>query len=179
MPKIEVRAANSTDIPILMSIDHGYSSEYTWQMEFFHEENEISIHYRDIRLPRSVRVEYPRSVSSLADTWTKRDGLLVATLDSLPVGYISMMLNIAPLTSWVTDVVVTPQLRRQGVGSVLLLAAQEWARQKQSRRIILEMQTKNHPAMQLAKKNGFDFCGYHDRYYANQDIALFFIKTIN
>jgi hypothetical protein len=40
------------------------------------------------------------------------------------------------------------------------------------------MQPKNYPAICLAQKLGFDLCGYNDRYFANQDIALFFAKNL-
>jgi RimJ/RimL family protein N-acetyltransferase len=36
------------------------------------------------------------------------------------------------------------------------------------------MQSKNYPAIALARKLGFSYSGYSDRYYADQDIALFF-----
>ena len=49
---------------------------------------------------------------------------------------------------------------------------------EETRRLVLEMQHKNHAAIQLAKKLGFDFCGYNDRYYANHDIGLFFAKSL-
>jgi hypothetical protein len=40
------------------------------------------------------------------------------------------------------------------------------------------MQSKNYPAMMLAQKHGYEFCGYNDRYYPNQDIALVFGRSI-
>lgn len=178
MPEIEIRPAKSTDIPALMSIDHNYSTDYVWQMEIEAEENKVGVSFREIRLPRSVRVEYPRLVSSLADEWTQRSGLLVSLLEEEPVGYISLMLNIAPVTAWVTDLVVERRLRRQGIASTLVLAAQELAENLGSRRIVLEMQPKNYAAIHLAQKLGFDLCGYNDRYYANHDIALFFAKGV-
>ena len=36
------------------------------------------------------------------------------------------------------------------------------------------MQSKNFPAICFAQKHGLNFCGYNDRYYHNQDLALFF-----
>ena len=42
----------------------------------------------------------------------------------------------------------------------------------------MEMQTKNFPAMQFARAQGFVFCGFNDHYYTNQDIALFFGKNL-
>jgi len=40
--------------------------------------------------------------------------------------------------------------------------------------MILEMQSKNYPAISLARKMGFVFSGYSDRYYPDREIALFF-----
>jgi ribosomal protein S18 acetylase RimI-like enzyme len=178
MPEIEIRPAIATDIPTLMAIDHTYSSDYVWQMEIQTEEKSIGVNLREIRLPRSVRVEYPRPTHSLADDWTRRSGLLVSVLDSEVVGYISLMLDIAPITTWVTDLAVIRRVRRQGIGSALVLAAQEWGEQHNTRRIVLELQPKNHSAILMAQKLGFTFCGYNDRFYANHDIGLFFAKSL-
>jgi ribosomal protein S18 acetylase RimI-like enzyme len=161
-----------------MAIDHTYSSDYVWQMEIQTEEKSIGVNLREIRLPRSVRVEYPRPTHSLADDWTRRSGLLVSVLDSEVVGYISLMLDIAPITTWVTDLAVIRRVRRQGIGSALVLAAQEWGEQHNTRRIVLELQPKNHSAILMAQKLGFTFCGYNDRFYANHDIGLFFAKSL-
>lgn len=178
MPEIEIRPAVASDIPVLMAIDHTYSSDYVWQMEIQAEEKSIAVNLREIRLPRSVRVEYPRPIHTLADDWTRRSGLLVATLEAEAVGYVSLMLDIAPITTWVTDLVVVRRVRRQGIGSALVLAAQEWGEQHNTRRLVLEMQPKNHSAIKMAGKLGFTFCGYNDRYFANHDIGLFFAKSL-
>jgi ribosomal protein S18 acetylase RimI-like enzyme len=88
------------------------------------------------------------------------------------------MQGLAPQTTWITDLIVMRRLRRQGIGTALILASQEWALQKKSRRIILEMQPKNYPAICLANKLSFELCGYNDHYYTNNDIALFFSKWL-
>jgi ribosomal protein S18 acetylase RimI-like enzyme len=44
--------------------------------------------------------------------------------------------------------------------------------------MILEMQSKNIPAVHLAMRLGYEFCGYNDHYYSNQDIALFFAQFL-
>jgi ribosomal protein S18 acetylase RimI-like enzyme len=178
MPEIEIRPATSADIPALIAIDHHYTSDYVWQMEIQQDENQIEISFREVRLPRSVRVTYPRSPGELADTWTERSDLLVALLEGEPIGYASLMLELAPLTTWMTDLAVLRRLRRQGIASALILASQEWAAQHDSRYLVLEMQPKNYPALKLVQKLGFDFCGYNDRYYKNHDIGLFFAKAV-
>jgi ribosomal protein S18 acetylase RimI-like enzyme len=64
------------------------------------------------------------------------------------------------------------------VASALLAEAQDWAAERSHRRLILEMQSKNYPGIRLAQKFGYEFCGYNDHYYLNQDVALFFAKII-
>jgi ribosomal protein S18 acetylase RimI-like enzyme len=178
MPEIQIRAANADDIHALMALDHSFASDYVWQMDIQKDEHELRIAFREARLPRSVQVAYPRNPHLLADEWTRRDGLLVAATGGELVGYSSLMNNMAPKTTWITDLVVMRRLRRQGIGSALILASQEWALQKHSRRVILEMQPKNYPAISLAHKLGFELCGYNDHYYINHDIALFFSKWL-
>ncbi len=184
MPKIEIRPAIESDIPALAVLDHNTVSDYVWQMEIQHTEtglgeaSQIQVGFREIRLPRSVRVEYARDPEQLAADWQRRDGLLTALYEGEPVGYTGLKLGVAPLTAWVTDLVVKRRLRRQGIGSALLLSAQEWGLQHGCRNLVCEMQSKNYPAIKLVEKLGLDFCGYNDRYYANHDIALFFAISL-
>lgn len=178
MPEIQIRPAISSHVNDLISIDHSYTSSYVWQMEIQQSKDQVSARFRKVHLPRSVRVKYPRPFRKLPDDWTERSGLLVAIHDETPVGYVSLDLSIAPGTAWITDLVVKRRMRRQGIASVLVLAAREWGVHHDCRNMVLEMQPKNHPAIQLASKLGFVFCGYNDRYYANGDIGLFFTKNL-
>jgi len=57
----------------------------------------------------------------------------------------------------VTDLVVDQDLRRQGIGSALLLAAAEWATGMDCQTLFLEMQPKNFPMIRMADKLGFEF----------------------
>jgi len=51
-------------------------------------------------------------------------------------------------------------------------------KQRKLKRILLEMQAKNHAAIQLARKLGYEFCGYCDDYFTNHDIAVFFMQNL-
>ncbi len=184
MPEIEIRPATSADIPIMADLDHDYVSDFVWQMEVQRESGQkptdirTEIIFRQLKLPRSLRVTYPRPVSDLAKDWKERSCLLVAMMKAEVAGYMSMMLTIAPHTGWMTDLVITRRLRRQGIASALVLAGQDWARRQGCHRMVLEMQPKNYPAICLAEKLGYDLCGYNDHYFPNQDIALFFSKAL-
>jgi GNAT superfamily N-acetyltransferase len=179
MPEIEIRPAIASDIPSLMALDPHYTTDHVWQMDFNHdwEAGEVSVSFRQVRLPRSVRVEYPRPLHLLENEWAKRPGVLVAVLAGQPVGYVSLMLGRAPYTAWATDLIVDRPLRNQGIGTGLALAATEWAASMNCRNLVLEMQPKNYPAIQFAYRLGFEFCGYNDLYYANHEIGIFFCKS--
>jgi len=174
----EIRLASASDLPRLIALDHSSLSDYVWQLELRREPNQITANFREVRLPRSVEVKYPRNPASLADDWNKRDGILVAVQEKVPVGYITLSEEHTSAIAWVTDLVVGAEWRRKGVGSDLLAAGQAWALKRNARRLVLEMTSKNEGAIRLAQKFGFEFCGYNDQYYPTQDVSLFFGRTL-
>jgi len=178
MDHLTVRQAISSDIPDLLKLDHDYSSDHVWQMSFNRGPEEIGIVFRELRLPRPMRVTYPRDPQRLPDEWTRFAGLLVAEAGEARLGYLALTLGPAAGAGWVTDLVVGSLHRRQGVGTQLLTHAREWCRQRKLSALFLEMQSKNFPAIALARKLGFSYAGYSDRYYADQDIALFFTMGV-
>jgi ribosomal protein S18 acetylase RimI-like enzyme len=179
MPEIEIRPAVREDLPYLVKIEHTYQSLYVWQMDRMVEDGQILINFRQTRLPRPVRVEYSGSHPLLnEENWSRYQAVLVGLVARVPVGYIGLSDQVAPKTLWITDCAVREDMRRKGIGSALILAAQEWGAVQGFHRAVLEMQSKNHPAIQVARKLGFEFCGYNDHYFPNQDIALFFSKFL-
>jgi GNAT superfamily N-acetyltransferase len=174
MPPFEIRPAVTSDLPHLMDLDHSCLSDYVWQLELRREAGQVTASFREVRLPRSIEVRYPRNPRALADEWTSRALLLVALHESKPIGYIGVIDERASAAAWVTDLVVAPEHRRKGAGSALLTATQAWASERSVRRLILEMQSKNQACIRLAQKFGYEFCGYNDQYYPTQDVALFF-----
>ena len=178
MESIEIRLASSNDLPRLMAIDHSCSSDYVWQLELQSEPKRIAANFHEVRLPRSVIVMYPRNPASLVEEWSKRDVLLVAVQGENPVGYASAVEERASAIVRVMDLAVSTAFRREGVASALMTALQDWASERGVRRIMLETQSKNHPCICLAQKFGYEFCGYNDRYYPTQDVALFFGRAL-
>ena len=178
MPEVEIRPALASDLSHLLAIDHSCQTDYVWQMDVQREEGHLGAIFREIRLPRSVMVPYPRPASALSESWNRRSGVLVAVIAGQAAGYIRVNDAILPQTAWFMDVVVSPRFRRQGIASALILAAQSWGVERKNRRALLEMPSKNNPAVHLAQKLGYEFCGYNDQYYEKQDIALFFGRSI-
>jgi ribosomal protein S18 acetylase RimI-like enzyme len=180
MPQIEIRPAVSADIPVLAALDHRFTTEHVWQMEFNQDRElgEVAVSFRQMKLPRSVRVDYPRLPLRPEDGWTSSSGLLVGVLEDRCIAYVGLSLDRMPGVAWITDLVVDRSHRRNGIGGALVLAGAEWAVQMGRFGLVLEMQTKNHPAIQLASKLGFEFCGYNDAYYPNREIGIFFYKAL-
>lgn len=178
MPAFEIRPATPNDLPRLMALDHVCSSDYVWQLELRREPSQMTASFREVRLPRSVDVKYPRNPFALADEWTKRDAVYTALKEGDPVGYICITEEHTAAIAWVTDLVVAPEHRRQGAGSALLEAGQVWASARGVKRLVMEVISKNQGGIRLAQKFGYEFCGYNDQYYPNQDVALFFGRAL-
>ena len=178
MTDIQLHPTVATDLPRLMALDHTTVSESVWQLELRRDMGQIAATFREVRLPRSISVAFPRNPAALADDWVRKSMMYTASIDKAPVGYISLLEHGPASVAWVTDIVVHVANRRQGVGTALLGAAQDWAASKSHRRLIIEMQSKNLPAIRFAQKFGYEFCGYNDHYYLTQDVALFFGKAL-
>jgi ribosomal protein S18 acetylase RimI-like enzyme len=174
----EIRPVLGTDISHLMAIDHACMSDYVWQLELRREAGQVTANFREVRLPRSISVAYPRHPSSLADEWTRRAAVMVALHENAPIGYLCLTEERTSAIARVTDIVIAPDHRRKGAASALLTAAQAWASGRSLRRVILEMQSKNQACIHLAQKFGYEFCGYNDQYYPTQDVALFFGRVL-
>jgi ribosomal protein S18 acetylase RimI-like enzyme len=177
MNELQIRNTISTDLARLGKIDHSIQSEYVWQLDLHRELSQVDAIFREVRLPRSVQIEHPRPAAELADIW-HTSPMFTAMLKNEAIGYIRFTDQIIPHGVWITDVIVTRELRRNGIARKLIAAVQAWGAQKGLRRAIIETQSKNYPAIRMFHKLGFEFCGYNDIYYSNRDIALFFSRAI-
>jgi ribosomal protein S18 acetylase RimI-like enzyme len=93
-------------------------------------------------------------------------------------GYIDLRVQRWQRTAWVEHLAVAPGRRREGIGSALLGRATNWATAHHLDRLMMDVATSNHGAICFLQSHHFAFCGFHDRYYANRDIALFFNKEL-
>ncbi len=179
MAEVQIRNAVATDIKIVMNFDHSSKSDYVWQFDLQHGEDQVGAIFREIRLPRSITIRYPKSISTLPDEWNRHCGMIVAVVEKGVCGYLRLTDFVVPETSWIIDLVVEPGFRRKGIAKSLILAAQGWAVEQQKNRVIIEMSAKNHPAINLVRKMGYEFSGYNDNYYSSNDVALFFGRNLH
>ncbi len=162
--------------------------------------DEYRIAFRPSRLPRPLAVPSPFNEQDLLNNWKKTDYLLVA--ENIPgeadlghhesqatnagnplepdfpvariIGYIGLQVDSMRHVAWLSSYVVQPNFRRKGVGQSLYREARAWAERHRLRALMVELETKNYPALQFFQQQGFFFCGYNSAYYANRQLALFF-----
>ena len=177
MTEFEIRTTVSTDLARLSALDHSTDTDYVWQLDLRRETGQVEVVLREVRLPRTIRLEHPRPAKELPDTWHLRP-MLSAMSGMEAVAYIRFTDVIVPHAVWITDVVVGKPQRGQGLARKLIDSAEAWGLQRNLRRAIIEVQSKNAPAVHMVQKLGFEFCGYNDHYYPSRDVALFFARSI-
>jgi ribosomal protein S18 acetylase RimI-like enzyme len=174
MPEITIRSAQEEDVESLQAFEHGYYSEYVWQMNLEIDEGVSQTSFRRVRLPRRVFVAYPRKRNEVFENLNEAEAFLIAELSERPVGYLKINSEMGSEVAKVTDLVVSASMRRQGIASGLLIAGMKLAANRNFRTVMLEFQSKNHPAIEMAARLGFSFCGFRDYYFPNQEMALFY-----
>ena len=174
MPEIEIRQVVHSDIENLSLIEHGYHSAYVWQMGSDLNDETLKTDFSRRRLPRQVYVPYPRGRDQIFGDLSQAEAFLTAVLDGQPVGYVKVQTELPTRIARISDLAVSAPFRRQGIASGLLLATLDLFSHRKFSAMILEIQSKNDPAIAMAGKLGFKFCGFRDHYFPNGDLALFF-----
>ncbi len=175
-----IRDGIETDIPICIALDTTYETNYVWQMNIENEANLVRVSFKTERLPRTMEVTYPVDAKRLQLSLPSDHCFLVAVgRDSTDIlGYLNMWRDEAHNVAFIRDLVVHRPYRQQQIGTKLLTVAKRWARYRRIRQLIIETQTKNYPAIIFCQNAEFEFCGFNDQYFNNQDIAIFFGQTL-
>jgi GNAT superfamily N-acetyltransferase len=174
----KIRPAVPADLKQCVALDHHTTTERVWQMDRREENGGVMISFHPVRLPRSMRVLYPRDPNNLWQDWRQWDAFLVADDGGYIRGYLGIRVDAPEGRGWIRDLVVGRPFRRAGIGTLLLQAVRDWAAERSLTQLTLEMQSKNYPAVRFCHKERFQFCGYNESYYPNHDIALFFVTRL-
>ncbi len=173
-----VRAATLADLNCCLTLERTSATDHVWQMKVEESESEVGVTFHVVRLPRTMRAEYPRGTDQIIEDWERQAGFLVAEVDGEVRGYVDVLPRPWQGMAWVANLAVEPAYRRRGIAIALMRNASQWAREQGLQSMTVEATTKNYPAICLYQKLGFKFCGFDDHYYPNQDIALFFVQML-
>jgi len=175
---MNVRPAVLADVNACLGLDHAFVTDHVWQMKVHEGDASVAVTFQTVRLPRLMQVDYPRALEQLVDDWQQGEGFFVAEVDGQVRGYVDCLAQKWQEIVWVANLAVDREFRRRGIGSALMRLARQWARDQGLHGLLVEATTKSYPALRFFEKLGFQFCGYNDHYYLNQDIALFFVQTL-
>jgi len=90
---------------------------------------------------------------------------LVARESGRTVGYVGAYTVVGEMQ--ITNVAVSPEARRQGVGNRLIGELVRQASEQQARLITLEVRASNRPAIALYEKHGFTEVGVRRGFYSH------------
>jgi len=170
---MHIRKARPADREFCLKLDHSVLTDHAWRMEEHEQQGSIMLTFQPVRLPRAVPVPYPRQGEKLTAGWDECDLFLVAEERGI-IGYATVRSAKGHGLAWVYDLVVDPVHRRQGVGRALMAEVVSWASSQGLDELLVEVSTRNHPAVCFCRALGLSFRGYHDRHWRTQDIALLF-----
>jgi GNAT superfamily N-acetyltransferase len=175
-----IRDGVPDDIDACLYLDHTYETEHVWQMSIQPETLGYRVTFRTERLPRPVEYEYPIERHRLELSFAPDTCLLVACGKNEPemLGYLTMRHDALYRITIIQTLLVARQYRGRGIGSRLLNIARRWAQERAAQRLLIEIHTKNYPAIQFVQARGLAFCGFNDQYFPKHEIALFFGQSL-
>ncbi len=175
---MRIRSARNDDWKTCLELDISYDTEAAWQMEELRGDGEWGVRFREVRLPRKQHITPSISEEARLKGWQRRDGFWVAVERRKIVGYLGLVVEFDHRQARITDLVVNPEYRREGIASQLLHHAITWSLRQDVDQLIIECFPKAQPAIGFASKHNFAFCGYQDGYWPGQEVALFFRKRV-
>lgn len=178
MAKLTVLVANRDHYRDMEALDHGISSNYAYRMVINNDKNASSYSFQRVKLPREAHLNYTRDIERLKQSWYEASLVYVGLLDEIVVAYAVVDAKNMPGTTRITDLVVMPELRQKGIGKVMVAAVESWAAKNSSQRVLLEIAMRNYPMVEMAKRAGYEMCGFMEDYFPNGDPALFYHKKL-
>ncbi len=174
---MQIRLANLTDLNAVLAVDDSFETEYVWQMEAQNRPGLVNASFRLTRLPRPMRVTNLIKPDDIARNFQNGGTLFVADDDGIR-GFLDVTALEWNQCAYINNFALAPAYRRKGVGTAMMRAALEWAREQKLRAAMLDTSTKDYPAICFYQKQGFQLCGYNDQLYPNRDIALYFALNL-
>lgn len=175
---VHIRKARPADWEACLALDHTNVTEHALRMQERERDESIAITFQTVRLPRPLKTRYPRQDQALTAGWERCDLFLVAQSNRETCGYVTAQALAGHGIAWIQDLVVAPEWRRRKLGTDLLRRATDWALQKRLRRLVIEVQTSNHPGICFCRSQGLTFCGFNDQHWPTQDIAVLYGQNL-
>jgi len=112
------------------------------------------------------------------DNQNEKCRFFVTEEDRNIVGYSRIHLYRWNNSAYIITLLVDAEHRRRGIGTRLMKTMEDFARKSKARILLFDFASSNTPVLQLCLKNGFKICGYNDKIYPKEKIALYLAKEL-
>jgi ribosomal protein S18 acetylase RimI-like enzyme len=165
------------DRAALLTLDASFTTDRIFRLE--RTGNRVTLD--DVAAEPPIYKSY--SLADVADVVAGHDWVQLAEHDQGVAGLASMTIDAWNRRAVLQHLYVTREARRAGVGSALVTAAIDTARNQNARCIWVETQTVNYAAVLFYQKMGFAWCGFDTSLYDPVDagvdeVALFFSRDL-
>ncbi len=175
---MNVRPATVADIDWCQRLNSSYATSYIWHLDQTIRPDEIQGRLQRVRVPRPLELQDPRLKEDLFHIWQGSRCFLVAEELGVVLGYLSVSIDPRTWRGSIDHLAVHRPYRRRGIASMLLEAAERWARGSELTSIVAVAQSKNDPAISLFPRCGLSFHGYVDDYFSNGDLGMVYRLSI-
>ena len=169
----DIRQLYSVDQSLLERLIVGYTSDEAYQVIREEAPDLIRFELRLIPLERPFVKQYPLDTQMIA----QYSALAVAGhAFGAFVGETCVAIALCEPRPWnsslnVHEFHIAPDFHRQGIGRALMAAVEEHARAEGMRRLVLETQTPNAPAIRFYRALGFTLDAVDISLYSGDDLA--------
>ena len=165
------------DRAALLALDTSFSSDRIFRLE--RTDNGVTLD--EVAAVPPIHKSY--SLADAVDVIAGHDWVQIAEHGERIVGVASMTIEAWNRRAVLQHLYVTREVRRVGVGSALVTAAVETARNRNARCVWVETQTINYAAVRFYRSMGFAWCGFDTSLYDPMDagvdeVALFFSRDL-
>lgn len=162
---------------MLAGFDASYSTERIYRVSV----PDMEVDIREEKLPARLYKTYElkETEESVADA----DGTVLAEIDGEIAGFAAFKYHDWNKRAEIKGIYVLPAFKGRGIGTALVNNGIEYAKTKGARRLWLETQNINYPAIRFYMKSGFRFCGFDTSLYEpaavmHGEIALYFCMDV-
>ena len=150
-----------------MKLIYDYVTSEYYDLSMLHEDNLWKI---EIVLKSPEKPIEKHSESTLFQEFIEEPRVFAAEKNGKQVGWVEVCYEKWNNRMRVWEILVQPEHRRNGIGTLLMKKAIAVARERGARMLVLETQSCNVPALNFYLKQGFELIGFDIAAYTNDDI---------
>jgi GNAT superfamily N-acetyltransferase len=145
LPPLTLREATVSDVALISDI-HVRSRSVTYR-------GQVPDHYLDVLMPAASRADWQRKLPGMIGGGAGR--VLIAESDGQAIGFFCALAADAGGSVYIDNLHALPAQKGRGVGSMLLDAAEQWARANGARAMHLRVLESNRPAIGFYESRGW------------------------